>query len=309
MAVEFGFGIPQEAAWPAIKTFAQTAERLGLDFVWADDHLVGVPNFGEAKNEAWTVMSMVAGATDTIRVGHQVLCQSFRNPALLAKMAASLDYLSGGRLIFGIGAGWLPMEYQQYNYPFPSIGERLQQMRETIEVCKRLWTEEEATYQGTHYRVEDAYCAPKPAQSPHPPVMIGGSGEKVLLKAVAEYADIWNNFQTYIKELEHKLEVLKRHCDTVGRNFGDITIAQQTELFLGRDEAHGKALLEAAQADVPLNDPAEVALWGHPQRVIDEIGRHMERGVEMFWLSNPGADAAGLDTLERFGADVLPAFR
>lgn len=303
MAVEFGFNIPQRADWDTINAFAQTAERVGIDHLWAIDHLIAIPT-DQPLNEGWTVLSMLAGATSRIRLGHLVLCQSFRNPALLAKMAATFDSLSGGRLEFGLGAGWFPMEYQQYNYEFPGIGQRLREFREAIEICKLMWTEDEATFRGEFYAVDDAVCAPKPVQKPYPRFMIGGAGEKVMLRIVAEHADVWNNFQTYIKQLEHKLDVLRGHCDAVGRNFGDITVAQQVMLILGADEADAKRRLDEAKQGVYLDDPEETGLWGQPQRVIDEIGRHVNRGVSLFNFTGE----IGVEDLERFAADVMPAF-
>lgn len=300
MALEFIFGLPHGADWNAIRAYAQTAEQLGIHGLYTDDHLIDIPPT-DAKHEAWTVMSMVAGATDRIRLGHQVICQSFRNPALFGKMCATLDALSGGRLIVGLGAGWLPIEYQMYNYPFPGIGARLQQLRETVEICKALWTEDAATYEGRHYKVEDAICLPKPAQRPHPPIMIGGAGEKVLLRLVAEHAQIWNNFQTYFTELEHKLDVLRGHCDAVGRDMGEITIAQQTQLILASTEAEAKRGVAEEQQRGGLGDPEVSAVWGHPQRAIDEIARHAARGIDQFWFRYPGHE-----TLERFATDVLP---
>ena len=306
MGVEFGFNTPYSGGWDTLKTFALTAERLGIDHLWTEDHLTDVTG-GKGPYEAWTIMSMLAGATSRIRLGHQVLCQSFRNPALLAKMVGTLDDLSGGRFIFGIGCGWFPVEYDQYNYEFPPIAQRLQEFRETLEICKLMWTEEEASYDGRYYAVREARCYPKPLQQPHPPIFIGGAGEKVMLRIVAEHADIWNNFQTYINHLEQKLDVLRRHCDTVGRNFTDITIAQQVPLILGADEAEAQARLDKALAGVYLDDPKETGIWGHPQRVIDEIGRHVERGISLFNFSTEYA--VSVEDLELFAGEVMPAFR
>lgn len=308
MPVEFGFNIPQgkHVDWDTLRDFALTAERVGIDHLWTEDHLIAISN-DSAPPEAWTIVSMLAGATDRIRLGHHVLCMSFRNPALLAKMTATLDHFSSGRFIFAIGAGWFPIEYEQYNYPFPGIGQRLQELRETIEICKLMWTEPEATYVGRFHAVHGATCAPKPAQQPHPPILIGGAGEKVMLRIVAEHADIWNNFQTYINQLEQKLDVLKRHCDDVGRDFGDITIAQQVPLFLGADEAAAARRLDVAKRAAYLDDPEATGIWGHPQRVIDEIGRHVDRGIRLFNFSNEYTVTT--DDLELFAAEVLPAFR
>ncbi len=304
MALEFAFTLSHNHDWEQLATFAQTADRLGIDTILFDDHFISIPPT-EPHLEAWTTISMIAGATEKIRVGHQVLCHGYRNPALMAKMAASLDYLSGGRLDFAIGCGWFELEYGMYNYPFPPIKQRLQEFREYLDICKLMWTEESATYAGQHFAVTDAACSPKPIQQPYPRVVIGGAGEKVMLRIVAEHADVWNNFQTYFGEVEHKLDILQRHCDTAGRDFGQMKVAQQTQLMLGKDEAAGKARLQEALSEMYLADPETTGIWGHPQRVIDEIGRHAEKGVHIF---NFGG-VTEVEDLECFAAEVMPAFR
>lgn len=304
MAIEFAIKLGHSQTWDELRAFAHAAERLGFEALLIDDHFISIPPT-DPHYEAWTVISMLAGATDRIRLGHEVLCQSYRNPALMAKMAATLDVLSGGRLDFGIGCGWFEMEYGMYNYPFPSIGQRLQEFREYLDICRLLWTEDEATYTGAHYAIQDAPCSPKPVQQPYPRLVIGGAGEKVMLRIVAEYADVWNNFQTYFAEIGQKLDVLKRHCDAVGRNFDDIRISQQTKLMLGRDEAEGRARLDEAKTAFNLADPETTGVWGHPQRVIDTLAAHVELGVTIFNFS----DVTRIDDLELFAAEVMPAFR
>lgn len=303
MALEFALKLGHAQTWDEMKTYTQAADRLGFAAVLIDDHFISIPPT-EPHYEAWTVTSMLAAVTDRIRLGHEVLCQSYRNPALMAKMSATLDVLSNGRLDFAIGCGWFGLEYEMYNYPFPPIKQRLQELREYIEICKLMWTEDSATYTGQYYAVEEAACAPKPVQRPYPRVVIGGAGEKVMLRMVAEHADVWNNFQTYFLDVEHKLSILKKHCDAAGRDFGTMKVAQQTMLLLGEDEADGKAKLQAALAGMHLADPETTAIWGHPQRVIDEIGAHAAKGVHIFNFS----DVTRVEDLERFAAEVMPAF-
>ena len=304
MSIEFAIKLEHNQTWNEMRAFAQTAERLGFDAVLIDDNFISIP-FTEPHYEAWTVISMIGAVTERIRLGHEVLCQSYRNPALMAKMVSTLDVLSGGRVDFGIGCGWFELEYGMYNYPFPPIKQRLQEFREYVEICKLMWTEDSATYTGQYYAVDDAACAPKPVQTPYPRIVIGGAGEKVMLRIVAEHADVWNNFQTYFVEVADKLEILKRHCDAAGRNFANIKIAQQTRLILGKDEAEGNKLLEEAQAGFNLADPETTGIWGHPQRVIDTIGAHVDKGVHIFNFT----DVPGEADLELFAAEVMPAFR
>src|SRR6185503_20172464 len=154
--VQFGLCLPQFTDdWAQAREVAQAAEEAGFDSVWCVDHLIGIPFEQEPILEGWTEITAVAAATRRIRVGHLVLCVSYRPPALLAKMAASLDVISGGRLIVGLGAGWHQSEYGQYGYDFPSIGTRLGQLGETLEILRRMWTEERTTFAGRHFRVED----------------------------------------------------------------------------------------------------------------------------------------------------------
>src|SRR5581483_12374033 len=167
---------------------------------------------------------------------HQVLCVSYRSPALLAKMAASLDVISGGRVIVGLGAGWHEPEYRQYGYDFPPIATRLAQLGETLEILRRMWTEERATFTGRHFRVEGAVCDPKPVQRPLP-IMIGGGGERVLLRHVARHADIWNNLGAYHGDVARKRDILAGHCRAIGRNPAEIVVSQQTLAAVATDRA------------------------------------------------------------------------
>ena len=306
MAVEFGFVIPQGADWETLTRFAAAAERTGIDHLWAVDHMMEIPA-DQPLLEGWTVMAMLAAITDRIRIGHMVLCQSYRNPAFLAKMAATLDYLSGGRFVFGLGAGWFSTEYEMYGYAFPSMGQRLRELREALQVCKCLWTEEAASFAGTYYRVEDAVCVPKPVQQPYPPIMIGGGGEKVLLRIVAEHADIWNNNMGDLPHLVHKREVLARHCDAVGRDPAAITVSQNTALVLADTDAAARQQVEAACETNPMLDPATF-IAGDTQGVIDGIAGQVDLGTRHFIFSSAGRPNA-VEDLERFAAEILPAFR
>ena len=199
-----------------VRTTVLECEQLGYDAVWLEDHLM----FG--KNpvlECWTTIAALSSITAKIRLGTMVLCNSFRNPALFAKMAATFDVISNGRLEFGIGAGVQKYEHIAYGVPFPKPHERIGRMKEAVEIIKKLWTEQEASYEGKYYRIKDAVCEPKPLQKPHPPITIGGSGEKLTLKVAAQHANRCD--LGYIPSLElykHKLNVLESHCNAVGRN-------------------------------------------------------------------------------------------
>ncbi len=195
-------------------------ERLGYNAVWLDDHLMYKKT---PILECWTTLAALASVTTSIRIGTMVTSNAFRNPALLAKMAATVDVLSSGRLEFGIGAGIQQEEHTAYGYPFPEPNVRIERLNESVDIIKRLWTQEKASYHGKHYHVEEAICEPKPLQKPHPPITIGGSGEKLTLKVTAQHANRLDfGYMPTMQLYKHKLQVLENHCRAVGRDFGEI---------------------------------------------------------------------------------------
>jgi len=195
-------------------------EKLGYSSVWLDDHLMlnKMPIL-----ECWTTLSALSTVTKKIRLGTMVTCNSFRNPALLAKMAATLDNISNGRLELGIGAGVQKTEHDAYGFPFLLAKDRVERLSEAVELIKKLWTKNKVSYNGKHYLLNNAVCEPKPLQNPHPPIVIGGGGEKLTLKVTARHADRYD--WGYLPSLEHykrKLKVLEKHCELVGRNVIEI---------------------------------------------------------------------------------------
>ncbi|UCE10656.1 MAG: LLM class flavin-dependent oxidoreductase, partial [Candidatus Thorarchaeota archaeon] len=177
------------------------------------------------------------------RIGTLTLCNSFRNPALIAKMAASLDVISNGRLLFGIGAGWKEHEYDAYGYPFPSGKIRLDQLEEAVQIIKRLWTEREATFKGKHYQIDSAFCSPKPIQKPHPPILVGGHGEKRTLKIVAEHADMCNFTFQVGQELDRLLDKLRGHCKKAGRDYDSVRKTFFALCMISEDQGEVDALI------------------------------------------------------------------
>jgi F420-dependent oxidoreductase-like protein len=308
--IRFGIQTPLEGAtFEALARHWQAAERLGYDTVWLDDHFYGVitPAWDDSL-ECWTLMAALARETSSIRFGTLVGCNSYRHPPLLAKMAASLDHISNGRLEVGLGAGWYEQEYSAYGYSFPPIRTRLRQLEEALHICKLLWTEEQASFAGRHYSLREAWCNPKPLQQPHPPVMIGGGGERTLLRIVAKYADCWN-FGGSVDEFRHKSGVLDTHCGAVGRDpraierswFGNILI-EASEERLQRRLAKRAARLGAASEQL---DGRTIA--GTPARVIDRIREYIEVGVTHFIAMFGRVDR--LEATELFAREVIPAFR
>ncbi len=290
---------------------AQAAERLGFDSVWLFDHFhtYHTPVL-ETTFEAWTSTAALARDTSRIRIGQMVTCNSYRNPALLAKMASTVDVLSHGRLDFGIGAGWYAQEYDAYGYPFPPVGVRLQMLEEALQVIHAMWSEPYASFEGDHYRINRAINEPKGVQVPHPPIWVGGSGEKVTLRLAAQYADA-TDFGGHLDDMgwyQHKFDVLRRHCETVGRDPGDLIHSTNVETTLIRAGDDPGELTRRYRRGDTLAEYRTHAVVGGPQEIIDTYGRLMEAGVDHIVVSDvPGL--ANIEVLEAIAEDVLPAFR
>ena len=306
--VKFGLFAPQVAGpFAAVKERAQLADRLGFHSIWFVDHMWsrGLPDLDHL--EAWTLMSATAAVTERLGIGTLVLCNSYRNPALLAKMASSLDNVSNGRLLLGLGSGWMDEEYRAYGYSFPSARVRVEQLDEALTIIKLLFTQSRASFQGKYYAVEDAVNNPKPVQKPHPPILIGGAGEKRLLRVVAEHADIWNCPNNAASELERKLDVLKRHCDAIGRDPQTIEVSEQCVVVLGRDEQDLRHKLEFAKRALgAVFDIDNTALRGTPDQLVDAIQARSRQGVTFFTILF--GDLNQPETLELFAQKVAPAF-
>jgi F420-dependent oxidoreductase-like protein len=257
--------------------------------------------------EAWTLMSAVAAVTERIRIGTLVLCNSYRNPALVAKMASSLDAVSNGRLVLGLGAGWMEEEYRAYGYPFPKLRVRAEQLEEGIEVIKRLFRGERATYQGKYYSLDEAVNRPTPIQKPHPPILIGGGGEKVILPIVAHHADIWNCPNNHATELPRRLAVLRRHCESAGRDPAEIEVSEQCVVVLGENEKAFEANWERAKKMLgSVFDLEKTAYRGTPDRLVDQFRARAEQGVRFFIFLL--SDFHAPESLALFAEKVLPAF-
>ena len=249
--MEFGWKVPEFPADGSDNAafIRQTLETLELvegrfPSAWVTDHMIPWAKWQAVTTpviECWTTLTFLAARYPELTWGTIVLCQSYRNPALLAKMVANLCTLLPGKVVFGIGAGWKEEEYRAYTWEFPRPAVRIKQLEETVEIAKRLWREDDVTYEGKHYRVEHAYLDPKP--DPLPPIMIGGSGEQSTLKVVAKHADWWNGGGT-MENYTHKLDVLRGHCEAEGRDFARIKKTWQCECIAvahrGRGAADGR---------------------------------------------------------------------
>jgi F420-dependent oxidoreductase-like protein len=305
MALRFGLRVPQDVTdFAELHDIAQAAEQLGYHSLWLYDHFYHFPVPDNVSIlEPWTLMSVLAGATKTIRVGTMVLCNGYRPPALLAKMAATLDVLSGGRLEFGYGAGWHSEEFAGYGYDFPPVATRIRQMEEGLTVIKQLWSEQRATFAGKFYRVNDAFCEPKPLQRPHPPITIGGGGERLLLRAVARHADIWNYFPAPLPEYEHKATVLDDHCRALGRDPQSVERSLLTPTVTAEWEKEVRDQLEGAKARGYMWAHSGNLVQGTPDIVVPRYRDYIRRGVSFFIVQLP--DGRDLKRIEFVAQQVI----
>ena len=321
-AVRFGLFVPQGwildlvdihdpiEQFETMTRVTKSAERLGFDSAWLFDHFhtYHTPVL-ETTFECWTSMAALARETSRIRLGQMVTCNSYRNPALLAKMASTVDVMSHGRLDFGIGAGWYEHEYLAYGYPFPAVGERLRMLGEALAIFEAMWTQPYATFSGEHYAISGAINEPKGVQKPHPPIWIGGEGEKVTLRLAARYAAATNFGGTWdMAYYAHKLDVLKGHCEAIGRDPASIVHSTNLETTLLRKGDDPVALTARYRRGQSLEEYRTHAVVGGPQEVIDAVGRLVEAGMDYVIFSDlPGL--ATTDIVEYLGTEVLPAFR
>jgi F420-dependent oxidoreductase-like protein len=312
MALQFGLIVPQGwrmdlvgitdpvAAYEAMTRVAQVAEEVGFDSIWLFDHFHTVPTpTQEPTFECWTSTAALARDTKRVRIGQMVTCNGYRNPALLAKMASTVDVLSHGRLDFGIGAGWYKHEYEAYGYDYPDAPTRLRYLREAVQVIREMWTSEEAVFEGKYYQVRGAINQPKGVQQPHIPLVIGGKGEQVTLKLVAQYGDACNISSQDNGELKRKFEVLKQHCAAVGRDYKEIrrTVFYNTSIAATDDAA----LQQAEQAFgwlVADGRLRECGLVGTPATIRQRLREIEEAGAQEVIIHLQ--DAAQLDSVRRF---------
>ncbi|MGI9597079.1 MAG: TIGR03560 family F420-dependent LLM class oxidoreductase [Acidimicrobiales bacterium] len=292
-----------------VKATAVAAESSGWDGLWLSDHILWDAESTDRNCfEAWTLLTALATATETLRLGTLVTCNSYRHPSLLAKTAAGIDVISDGRVDFGIGAGWKEEEYRAYGYDFPGIGTRQRQLSEAIDLTRLLWTEPYADFEGEHYRLERAVCAPKPHQSPMP-IWVGGHGDN-LLRIVAEKADGWNMvFGRALDVLSDRHAVLDRHCADIGRDPASI----MRSIFLFTAIADDQAEVDAIQADLTtrLGPAAEMfmgageaaGLIGPADRVAEGLRAHLALGFDGLHLLFPYGHEIG--QIERFSVEVI----
>ena len=306
----FGVTLPQiKRPWVAAAEAARGFEAMGYDSLWVCDHLYGPQSPQLPILEAWSMVSAIAAITERVEIGTLVTPAGMRNPAHLGKVVATVDNIAGGRVVMGLGGGWMPREFTDFGQPFLGTGERLGQLAETVALLKRMWGDEEAvTFQGKYVAATDVVCQPKPPRKV--PILIGGAGEKVTLKIVAAEADIWNNLAGHQAALGAKLDVLRRHCDAVGRDPDAIVASQQCLVTIAPDAARAGPMADRAAQIFGghMGDPkGPLAITGTPERCTEQIQKHIDLGCTMFVMEFFGKDTQ--EPAQLFAEEVLPAFR
>jgi F420-dependent oxidoreductase-like protein len=312
MSLKFGVSVPQGwtmelagikdpvEAYETMTAVAQTADEAGFASIWLVDHYDTIPQPSQEKTfECWTTTAALARDTKRVRIGQLVTCTAYRNPALLAKMASTVDVLSHGRLNFGIGAGWYEHEFRSYGYDYPEAPDRLRHLREAVQIILAMWTKDEAVFEGKYYQVHGAINQPKGVQTPHIPLLIGGSGEKVTLKLVAQYGDACN-VSGDLETVKHKFAVLKEHCEAVGRDYESIHRTLVAFCAIGETDEQARAKIPAGF----LNRPSgQGALYGSPETLRQRLADLEESGVQEVILSFP--DILQLDSLRLFADEFI----
>lgn len=277
--IRFGIQTPQQNSntWEEMRSLWQEVDTLGFDTAWVFDHFL--PIFSDPTGpcmEGWTALSALAMATRTVRLGIMVTGNTYRNPAVLAKTATTVDIISGGRLILGMGGGWFEREHDAFGMPFPSVGERLGRLDESLTLMKQLWTQDTTRFAGKYYQLQDAPFLPKSVQKPHPPILVGASGEQVALGIVARHADMWNTFGSP-DVFRHKIARLTEHCQRIGRD---------------PDSIEKSVLVTGMFA---------------PEKAREQVEAYVAAGVTHIIFSVVAAQDR--QAIQRFAQDVIPAFR
>tara|TARA_A100001037_G_scaffold158363_1_gene142787 strand:+ start:907 stop:1845 length:939 start_codon:yes stop_codon:yes gene_type:complete len=295
--------------WDGIRQLWLDVEEMGWDIACVTDHFM--PNTAARSgpvNEGWSTLSALAALVPRIQVGTIVLGNTYRHPAVLAKMAAQVDIISGGRLLLGLGAGWQENEHTAYGLPFYTVGERLARLDEACEVLLSLWTKERSNYDGKFYQLDDAPLDPKPIQSPHPELMIGGGGERVTLKIVAKHADHWNVWGGP-RILAHKGAILDQHCETIGRDPDSLSRSANMALLMSDDKSACEAMVAGVSQRMRRTpeDAADICLAGSDQALVDRLSELAASGVDTLFVPTMFRPVEEMrDDLARLISDIAP---
>lgn len=311
MALKYGLIVPQGwrmdlvgiadpvEAYETMTRVAQEAEAVGFDSIWLFDHFHTVPKpTQEVTFECWTSTAALARDTKRVRIGQMVTCNGYRNPALLAKMASTVDVMSHGRLDFGIGAGWYEHEFLAYGYDFPDGPTRLRQLRDAVQIIRAMWSEEEAVFEGKYHQVRGAINQPKGVQKPHIPLLIGGGGEKVTLKLVAQYGDACNVGHLDNEGLARKFDLIKQHCENVGRDYSTIWRTVLFNCAIAETDEEAMAKSTPFQRNIPSGRIRNQALVGTPDAIRKRLEEIEQAGAQEVIIFLP--DSAQLESVRMF---------
>jgi F420-dependent oxidoreductase-like protein len=300
--MRFSFWPIARQSWQDVLALARHVEQTGWDGIWYADHFMpNTPDADDPCHEVWSTIAGLAACVPRLRIGPLVLGNTYRRPAVVANMAATVDHISGGRLVLGMGAGWQENEHRAYGLEFYDVGERLRRLDEACQVIKALFTEARANFEGRYYRLENASLEPKPLQHPLP-LMIGGGGEKVTLRIAARYADEWNVWGD-VDRLRQKMSVLDGHCEALGRDPDTIQRSAAVLVYLSNDRGLVKRIREEPQV--------RPSIAGNPAELADIVAEYAQAGVDELIVPDfhmePGT--AKTDFLDRFIEEVAPAVR
>jgi alkanesulfonate monooxygenase SsuD/methylene tetrahydromethanopterin reductase-like flavin-dependent oxidoreductase (luciferase family) len=306
MKPEIGVYLPQLGfTYEQMLHRTRRCEELGIDSLWLYDHLYGpgVPDYPSL--EAWTLATALLANTERIRIGHMVLCNQFRHPAVLAKMATTLDQISAGRLQLGLGSGSIEDEHDRVGLPWGSFRERSERLGETLEILTRAFTDDRIDFSGKHFTVSDFPVKPGPVQQPRPPIVVGGVGEKYTLPLVARYADVWNVPTYALGELEHKVSALGSICEDIGRDLSTILLSVEAVMALAPDDASLPDVRRLAEKrfGVPAFGLDAGGLVGTPPAIVDRIGELQSLGFGQIVLFTH--DRASDQTLDLLASEVI----
>jgi probable F420-dependent oxidoreductase len=326
--MEFGVSVPHGKPglytdYGMIREAALECERLGFDSIYLSDHVVPRPNtpYPERDDydldvpylECWTLLSALAIETKEVKLGTFTLCNSFRHPpSLLAKMASTFDHISAGRLIFGIGAGYNEQEYIMYGVPYPNPSVRIRQLDEAIRIIKMMWTEEKPSFSGRYYNIREAICNPKPLQKPHPPILIGGRGRRLMMRVVARHADRWNwppAVPCTPEVYSQYCEILRRNCEAVGTDPDRIVKSLGDICHISRDKTELKTEVSRYKPDELSMENYSFHLIGTPEECIEKITVYRDLGISELVLQFPSLGAGETKDLELFAKSVIPTFK
>lgn len=314
----FGLQIPSfsfpgnagEGLFEKVSAIATTAESSGFDSIWVMDHFFQIPMVGRREEpmfESYTLLGALAARTSKARLGTMVTGVTYRNPALLAKEVTAIDVLSRGRAVLGIGAAWFEDEHAGLGFAFPPLAERFERLDEALRICRKMFTEDAPSFEGRHYTIHEAVNRPRPVQPGGPPILVGGSGEKKTLRLVAEHADACNLFGD-AETVRHKLSVLRRHCEDLGRDPDTITKTRLGTLVIAdsKREAHVRLERFATQRGLDPSMARSTVTCGDPESVVEQTAALFDAGLDGLVFNM--ADAHDPDVVSLAGSTLTGAF-